>query len=162
MRRGMGLAALGVAVAFVLMGCNAIINRVVGDGPVATDLRTPGEFTRVDVRNGIQLQVAFGAPTGVRIDAQQNLLAITRTTLSGDRLVVDTAANYTSQTPIRVVVTMSRLDELAVAGGARGEANAVTAGALLVRAEGGAAVVMTGKADALQLSSQGGTSIDLS
>src|SRR5690348_8205353 len=105
MRRATGLTALVAAVLFVLTGCNAIINGVVGNGPVATDVRTPGEFTRVDVRNGIQLQVAFGAPTGVRIDAPQNLLAITRTTLSGDRLVVDTTANYTTPTPIRVVVT---------------------------------------------------------
>jgi hypothetical protein len=160
MRIAKGLAGLASA-AVLALGCTTIIGGVVGAGPVATDVRTPGEFTRVDVRNGIQLQVEFGQPSAVRLEAPQNLLAISRTRLEGDRLIVDTTTNYTTTTAIRVVVTMPRLDEIAVAGGARGEARGVAAGALVVRAEGGASLALTGTADDLRLSSQGGTSLDL-
>jgi hypothetical protein len=155
------LAVMAVAAALVLVGCSVVLNGVVGSGPVGTETRTPGEFTRVDVRHGIQVQVAFGEPTGVRLEGQQNLLAITRTTLDGDRLIVDTTSNYTTSTPIRATVTVPRLDEIAVAGGARGEVRGVEAGPLVVRAVGGASLTLAGTASEVRITAEGGAVLDL-
>jgi len=157
-------ASLAFLAAIVLAGCSNITtdgSTLRGSGPITTDVRSLGDFSRIEVGGGMRLAVAIGSPASVTVTAEQNLVPITRTTRTGDRLVVDTTESFSTSKGITVSVTVPRLDEVQLAGGATGEAVGVTADTLILGGAGGARLMLTGAADELRLTGQGGAVFDL-
>src|SRR6185436_1833656 len=78
--------SLAVVAVVVLAGCSYITtdgSTLRGSGPITTDVRSLGDFSRIDVGGGMRLAVAIGSPASVTVTAEKNLVPITRTTRSG-------------------------------------------------------------------------------
>jgi hypothetical protein len=136
-------------------------NQLAGSGDVRTEVRTVGDFTRVEARNGIQLEVTIGTPVRVEVSAQENLLPITSTTVANGRLTVETTQSYVGSRAIVVRITMPALDELSVSGGVAANASGLAASALLIDASGGAVITANGSADTLTLNASGGAVLNM-
>jgi hypothetical protein len=132
-----------------------------GAGAVTSETRPVPEFTEIEVRGGIKLELTMGTPGTVEVTAQQNLLAITTTNVSDRRLTVDTDRSFSSTSGITVKVTIDSITALVLVGGATGSAPHIAAGALNVRAEAGATLTMSGTAESLDLTATGGAVLKL-
>ena len=110
----------------------------------------------------MRLELTLGSPTRVDVTAQENLLGISTTTVSGGMLTVDTTRNYISKDGITVTVTMPTLAELRLAGGAVGHGTAIDVDTLAVRTDGGAFLNMAGSVSTLSVHAAGGGVIDFS
>ena len=60
-----------------------------GSGNVVTDTRAVAGFTAVDLRGVGQVAVTIGAQEGLVVEAEDNLLPLIKTTVSGDTLILD-------------------------------------------------------------------------
>ena len=116
------VAALASAAAFVLATLTACgVGGTAGSGPVVTETRQAGSFSRIEADHGIAVSVKL-APTGsMEVEAQQNLLPIIETRVSGDTLHITGNAEFASSSPPRVVVTTPTLDGIVLSGGSQGQ-----------------------------------------
>ena len=107
-------AVLLACAAVVIGACTVSLPNVInGSGSVRTEQRTVGAFTRVEIKNGIRLELSIGSPATVEVTAQENLLTIVASTVSGERLTVAATQNYNSVNGIvlRIVMSMSAADD---------------------------------------------------
>ena len=156
---------LGTALAMTLMltGCSSqpvSPSALQGSGAIRTEVRSVPDFTRLEVRAGIKLELAIGTPATVELTAQDNLLPISTTSVADGMLTVDASRSYSSTDGITVKVTMPALTELAMLGGASGSAVGVNEIALRIRTDSGAILALSGAADSLDLTAKGGGRLD--
>jgi Putative auto-transporter adhesin, head GIN domain len=131
-----------------------------GTGAIKTEVRSISDFTNVEIRHGMRLELAIGSPAKVELIAQENLLPICTTTVADGTLTVDATRDYSSADGITVKVTTPALSELVLVGGASGSATGVTATALTIRTDSGAILALSGTADSLELTAKGGGRLD--
>ena len=104
----------------LLIGCGDAgarmmgLDVVAGSGVTATDERALAglaDVRRVEADGTLDVEVRVdpAADAAVVVEADDNLLPLVRTTVSGDRLTVTTRGSYQSRGPLRVRVTLPRL-----------------------------------------------------
>jgi hypothetical protein len=86
-----------------------------GSGNVVTDTRAVTGFTAIDLRGVGQLTVAIGAQEGLTVEAEDNLLPLIKSTVSGDTLILD-LENGRPTRPIVYRVTARQITALSTAG----------------------------------------------
>jgi hypothetical protein len=152
---------VGITAALLLVGCTSTIridNGVVGAGSVLTETREVGtDFDRVEVGGGIVLDVTVGPETSVELEAQENLLPILRTEVTGGTLSVRNTENYAATEPVRLTVTVPRLVGVDLSGGSVGTVRALDADVFAVELTGGAELTATGTVRELSLLASGGS-----
>lgn len=132
---------------------------VVGSGQVVSETRELSAFTEVEAHGGIALEIAKGATPGVVVTAQSNLLPITRTTVEGSRLTVDTTKGYTTTEGLTVKVTAPSVTAITLTGGASATGRAVDPSSLVLDLSGGARLDLSGRVDDLSIEADGGAVI---
>lgn len=164
-RPGAGMTLVASACIVLLIGCGSATGEtpalVDGSGQVRSETRSVGAFDKVEIRHGIDLRLVVGSPRRVSVTAQENLLAMTTTTVSDGRLVVEAERDFFSCDGITVSVTTPTITELVLHDAATGRVDGLDAAMLAVHVDHGATLTMTGSADWLGLSSHGGCAIDL-
>jgi len=132
---------------------------VVGSGQVVSETRDVSAFTEVEANGVIALEIAKGATTGVVVVAQSSLVPITRTTVDGARLTVDTTKSYTTSERLTVKVTAPRLTAITLTGAASVTGEAVDPSPLAMDLSGGARADLSGTVDDLVIKASGGSVI---
>lgn len=104
-----------------LSGCFYYGPCVNGSGPVITELREVGYFTGVTNTGSFDVYVSNSESFSVEVRAQENLVPIIETYVSGSTLIVETESNacYKSNSPVEVHVSMPETDLLILAGSGR-------------------------------------------
>jgi hypothetical protein len=75
--------------AVVLAGCNITIGPSLrGSGVAKTETREVAPFSEIEVGSAIQLDVTVGDPTGLVVTADDNVLPLVRTEVTGERLKI--------------------------------------------------------------------------
>jgi Putative auto-transporter adhesin, head GIN domain len=75
--------------AIIFTSCRGIFGkRVIGDGNLKTETRSPGQFNNVEVSGSIDLYVKQDSMRSVKIEADQNLLEYIEVFTEADKLVV--------------------------------------------------------------------------
>jgi hypothetical protein len=123
--------------------------------------RTGGSFDRVEIRNGIQLRLTVGPTTSVQLSAQQNILPLVSTTVSGGKLTAQTTQSVISTAPIAVTVTTPSLVALSMFAGAVADVNGVAAEAFALEADSGAHAKLVGTVDTFTLTARNGALLEL-
>jgi len=111
--------ALGVwALMLTLAGCYYSGPCVNGSGPVTSELRSISDFSGVVNAGSFEVVVSRADNFGVEVVAQENLLPIIETYVSGSTLIVQTKNNtcYKSSSPVAVYVSLPELDRLSLTG----------------------------------------------
>lgn len=83
------LLILAVAVLF-FSSCQ----QMTGSGNIVTEKRSTGNFKRIDAGSKFEVEVKIGSPASVEVEADDNLMPIIETRVSGDELNIHTKGNY--------------------------------------------------------------------
>jgi len=113
------MMAVGVLAILVLMtGCYYLGPCVGGSGPVTSEIRSIINFTGVVNTGAFELYVSEADTFGVEVAAQENLLPIIETYVSGGTLIIQTKNNtcYKSSSPVEIYVSLPELDRLRLTG----------------------------------------------
>ena len=117
MMRKIGLIGM-LALLATLTGCFYYGPCLNGSGPVTSEVREVGEFLGVTNTGSFDVYVNRADTFGVEVVAQENLIPIIETYVSGGTLIVKTENNacYRSSWPVEVHVTMPGTESLSLTG----------------------------------------------
>ncbi len=87
-----------------------------GEGPVTTELRTPGEFTQITNKVSADVEWRTGEAWQVEISAQANLIPLIKTEIKNGALIIYTDDSYSSKESIVVKIISPELKEVHLAG----------------------------------------------
>lgn len=130
-----------------------------GNGSNATETRNAGNATALRIENrrhvDMEVDVRVGGASTLTVEGDANLLPYVHTDLQGDTLRVTTEEDLRSGSPIRVLLTLPRLRELASTGSVRVDVNGLNGGTMRVSHTGSGRVAMHGRLDNLDLDHTG-------
>lgn len=115
----MKIMAAGVMVLMLAVsGCFYYGPCLNGSGPVTAEIRDIENYTGVSNNGSFNVYVHEADSFGVEVVAQENLLPIIETYVSGSRLIVETKSNvcYKSSSPVEVHVSLPELNYLRLSG----------------------------------------------
>jgi hypothetical protein len=137
-------------------------------GPVTSELRTPGEFTKVDVTGHADIELVQGPRHEVAVEASPGAQEGIRTVVEGSTLRVTTHARggwrpFHGPTRVpHIVITAPTFEAVALTGNQRLRAGALDVPALRIAAAGAANVKIDAlKTDALRIAGSGAVKADL-
>jgi len=139
----------------VLAGC------VQGQGPVTSEAREVGAFSRIEATAGIRVVVHIGPSEAVEVSAQENLLPVIATNRRGDTLSIEASEDFTTLEPVTVTIVVPALDGITLSGGSQAVIDGLDAESLELRIRGGAQVTAAGSVSSVTLHADGGASANL-
>ena len=109
--------------------------RVQGSGNVVEESRNVGEITAVSLATIGTLHIEVGNETALRISAEDNILPMIRTDVSGGRLTIDTrpATNLHTTRPVDYYLTVVDLNEVSLSSSGDAEAGDLEATHFTIR-----------------------------
>ncbi|MCB2378874.1 DUF2807 domain-containing protein [Hymenobacter sp. BT635] len=108
-----------LALSLLLAGCHGDIfpDKITGSGPVVAENRTVSGFSRLDLAVDADLYLTQGPTSAVRIEAQQNILDVLETNVSGERLSIGYGrVNVRRHEPIKIFISTPALSSVSVSG----------------------------------------------
>jgi hypothetical protein len=145
----------------LLMLVGALAGCVQGQGPVTSETREVGAFSRIEASAGIRVVVRIGPSEAVEVTAQENLLPVIATDLRGDTLSIEASEDFTSLEPVTVTVVVPALDGITLSGGSQAVIDGLDAESLELRIRGGAQVTAAGSVGSVALHADGGATASL-
>ena len=151
----MAVSAVLLVLVGVLAGC------VQGQGPVTSETRGVGAFSRIEASSGIRVVVRIGPSEAVEVTAHENLLPLIATDLRGDTLNIEASEDFTTLEPVTVTVVVPALDGVTLSGGSQAVIDGLDAESLELRIGGGAQVTAAGSVGSVTLHADGGAAASL-
>lgn len=120
--------AIGIALAGVfsfgkavgnLFSFNLGFSGVKGSGNVQTEKRTVSDFTAIDVGGAFIVEVTAQKGFSVEVEADDNLLPLIKTEISGKTLKIKTEKRFSSHNPVRVRVSAPDIENLDISGASK-------------------------------------------
>jgi hypothetical protein len=142
-----------------LAGCGS--SGVTGKGPVQTETRKAGAFTRIGVSGGIGVTVRIDPTQALEVSAQENILPVIATDVEGDTLRIRSTESYSTSEGVEVAVSTPALLGISMSGGSQGRIEGLDAERLDIELNGGAGVTATGSATSVGLNMTGGSRASL-
>jgi len=155
-------AAFAGVVAVMVFGAAACsLTGTAGSGAVVSETRQAEPFSRIEAGYGIGVDVQVGPAPSIKVEAQQNLLPIIETAVSGDTLKIRGTKEFESSSTPRVVVTTPTLDGISLNGGSEGKLDGLANDAFDVELGGGAVLTATGSSGDVSIKGSGGSTAEL-
>lgn len=137
-------------------------------GPMTSEIRTPGAFTKVDVSGRARIELVQGPRHEVVVEASPGQQDRVRTTVEGSTLSISTEGRGgfrpfrgAAETP-RIVITAPTFEAIALSGALRLSSEALDVPALRIAAAGAASVKIAAlKTEALRFAGSGAVKADL-
>jgi hypothetical protein len=101
-------------IGFILTGCG--FWGVRGNGRIRDESRKVSDFTRIEAGGAFTIHVKVGSSADVKVSAEENLLSLIRTKISGNTLIIDTKKNISPRKEIIIDITTPALEDLEVSG----------------------------------------------
>jgi hypothetical protein len=149
------LMAGAFAVVATSVACNLTGTR--GEGPVKTETRTVGAFSRIETTAGIGISVQIGPAGTLEVRAQENILPNILTEVVNGTLRLHSAQSYTTSEKVEVVVATPNLAGVVLSGGSVGRIEGLREEALDIELSGGSRLTAIGEATDLALGVSGGS-----
>lgn len=146
---------LPVATLAAFAACSLADARVTGSGTSRTESRTTGDFTSVEVKGSLAVDVTVGGARSVTVTADDNVVPVIRTRVERGRLIIDSTDSYTTKLGVRVAITAPALDGLAVSGSAAAQVRGLAARSLALAVSGSGTIDAEGTAAALTVAVSG-------
>jgi hypothetical protein len=146
---------------FLLVLVGALAGCVQGQGPVTSETRDVGAFSRIEASAGIRVVVRIGPSEAVEVTAQENLLPVIATDLRGETLSIQASEDFTTLEPVTVTIVVPALDGITLSGGSQAVIDGLDAESLELRIRGGAQVTAAGSVGSVALHADGGATASL-
>ncbi len=106
-----------LCVIIVFSGCQGChvknsCSGVQGTGPVRSDIRTLPPFSKIQLANGVDVDVKVGPSQQVTVEALDNLLPLILTEVKDGWLVISNSESFCSNKKPRIIVTVPHLTEI--------------------------------------------------
>jgi hypothetical protein len=149
-------AAGGLGALFMLLAIS-LWTRVVGSGHVASEARSVRDFDEVTLSGSGTLSIAQTGEESLTIQADDNILPLLTSEVSGHRLTLGTRPNtsISTRSPIVYRLTVKNLSALFVSGSGDATATGISTPAMSVRVSGSGDVVLAGTTERLEVSISG-------
>jgi hypothetical protein len=124
---------------------------VQGSGVPAAQTRDVPPFDRVELAGSNNVMIRVGGEQSVVVHADDNLVERVTTHVYGGNLVIgNVEGGFTTRTPMRVEVTVPRIDALTLSGSGAISAAGIDSKALTVTLPGSGVVTASGRTDAVR------------
>ncbi len=101
---------LGVMI--TLYSCSSIE----GTGPMVNEARAVSEITAIDLEMNANVYLIKGDTQSVVISAQQNILDVLKTEVSGGKIEIKTAESISVAEPVQIWITTKTIDNIELSG----------------------------------------------
>jgi hypothetical protein len=149
---GVLTAGLVVAVVAALASPDHQATSMRGSGVAVTQERTLRPFTSVDLAGPNVVRIAIGTPQRVVVFADDNLVARVTTIVRDGTLTVDARGRFESRSPMRVEVTVPRLDAVTLSGSGTLSVAGVDTATFTARLPGSGVLAVSGRSSAVHAS----------
>lgn len=151
--------------AFFVLFSACQTNIITGSGNVTTESRPiTGDFTSIEVSNGLDLVIEQSNKPGISVEADDNLQRHVKTTISNGVLTIKCEFNdYQNVTSKKITVNLPVLESLQASSGTSVKsANVLKVGEISVNSSSGATVDLEMEADKAICESSSGSHIEVS
>jgi|SRR5690606_5288108 len=132
---------------------------VQGSGNVVTEQRSVSEFSRVSVGGVFKAEIKAGEDFSVTVEADDNLLPLIQTEVSGDTLSISTDSRLRADDPMIIRVTAPTIDEVEATGAANVDLSGVDSRVLSLSLSGASKMTAAGNADRISADVTGASSL---
>ncbi len=101
----------------VAVSSSCLYAQVKGNGNVVKEDRTVATFTGLEVEDGIDVILSQGTSQSLTLEADENLLELIKTEVSGGVLKIYLAKNVWERKSLKAYVTITKLSSIDVSGG---------------------------------------------
>ena len=131
-----------------------------GSGNAKSEKRNLSGFKQIESGGAIALEVVAQKDFSVEIEADDNLLPLIKTEVSGDTLKISATDKISSKTKIIVKISMPELTSLVVSGASGAIVSNVKTDSLKLEASGASKIKINGEANFLESDASGASGID--
>lgn len=146
-----------MAAASLAAGCSG--PGIKGDGVIRTEERPVSDFSKVVVAGGYQIRWSAGKPA-LNISADQNLLPLIKTVVSGSTLRIDSEENLAPTKSIRINLSSASLAEVRLTGGNSFKAGQLSGHDLRLEATGASDFSLEGSVTKLEANLTGASKLN--
>ncbi len=148
----LAVTVLALLVRYEVFDRSSTSSSVHGSGVAAVQNRDLPPFTGVELSGSNEVHITVGGPQAVVVSADDNLIdGVTTTVVAGQLVVGNRPGSFTTETPMRVDVTVPSLDGLALPGSGVVSVTGIRAQSLTVSLSGSGALHATGVAEQLSV-----------
>lgn len=146
---------------FSAIGCNVgNLTGVQGSGNAKSEIRNVSDFRQVEASGAINLEIDAQKDFSVEVEADDNLLPLIKSEVSGDTLKISTEDSISSKNKIVVRISMPELTSLNISGASDAVVLNVKTDSLKLEASGASKIKISGGADSLEADASGASGID--
>ncbi|WP_118857514.1 head GIN domain-containing protein [Sphingomonas mesophila] len=133
---------------------------VTGNGQIVTQQRPIGNFTQIESRGTSEIVVRVGPAPSLTITAESNILPLLRSDIKRGKLILDARHSYRTRKPVRIVITVSALDAMALNGSGSGRIEGVSGSRLALAIGGSGNISAFGRTASLAVAVDGSGNVD--
>lgn len=138
-----------------------VFSKTRGSGRTQTEQRNVSNFSQIKVSGAIAVEVAASQKDfSVETEADDNLLQYVKTEVSGDTLRIYTEGRISTSNPIRVRISMPKLESFDVSGASSGDLTGINNENLTIDASGASKIKIEGTAKELRVDLSGASRLD--
>jgi hypothetical protein len=135
-------------------------NSVSGSGKVATDKRDVKGFTSVDVSGVFQVEIVSGKDYSVEVQADDNILPLIETNVSGSTLQIDLKDKASTRSDMVVRITAPNIERVETTGASKVTASGIKNDSFSINTTGASKVYLTGETANLDIDVTGASVVD--
>jgi hypothetical protein len=146
-------------ITFLVVLLTASCNQVRGSGTLKEETRQIPAFTEIEFNGGYNFKLVIDTKAGdsldLKLSGDDNLLELVKTTVTNDRLVVESDKNLSPDNPLTVTVSPSNLTVIEINGAADGEVAGLATKELKLTISGSGDIALAGEASKFTLDISG-------
>ena len=155
------LLALVVLLPILFAGCHHGFGAdVKGSGKRATQKRDVAPFTAVTTDGAFDIEVVCQKDQGVEIEADDNLLPLIETQVSGNTLRLRPTQNYSAEDPPKIKITVPNIEAFTANGAGKIQISGVSNEKLQVSLNGAPSLTASGTTKMIGVDTNGAAKVD--
>lgn len=158
---------LVVFVSALLIGLLSAVNCSIGNvggikgsGNIKTEKRNVSGFKNIEAGGAVSLEIVAQKDFSVEIEADDNLLPLIVTEVSGDTLKISSKDKISSKTKTVIRISMPEITSLDVSGATDANVSNVKSDSLKLEASGASKIAINGEAGTLESEASGASGIN--
>lgn len=154
---GFALVSSGCGFSFMSMA----LNQTTGSGKIASETRSVPAFSRIESSGSTDLKITIGSPTSLVVEADDNILPLITTTVSGDTLTIGSRGSYSTRHGVTITAVVPSLSALSLAGSGEADISGLDGPAFSVALSGSGDVEAHGTAEQVSVTVAGSGDVHL-
>ena len=150
-------AVAAIASCALLVGC---LTR--GSGQERRETREAGAFSEIEVGGIFDVHVQVGPEASIEVIGDDNIVPLVDTTISGERLHIETDESISPKLDLVVNITTPSLGALRTSGSCEVDVSGISGETFVVDSSGVADITLEGTVSAFELDSSGAGRVDAS